>query len=95
VTESQLTRADLAAMTPEQIDRARTEGLLDDLLGRSHIAPTSTPDVPPGPGSADQGSHGPGATFVDLTRADLKGMSPAEVLAAYRRGQLDAELGRP
>lgn len=35
MTDNQLTRADLAGMTPDAIEKARLEGRLDRVLGRS------------------------------------------------------------
>lgn len=77
-TDPQLTRDDLAAMTPEQINTARAEGRLHDLLTGS--PPATAPD----PG------HAPAVRF--LTRDDLRTMTPEQINEARAKGNL-AHLG--
>jgi hypothetical protein len=76
-SKRQLARADLKAMTPDEIVAAQDAGRLDDLL---HSTGASAPaaETPP----AGQ-----------LSRADLKAMTPDEQVAAREGGQLDHLLG--
>lgn len=65
--------------------RAEMEAVADRLAG------LLKPGTPPAPtGSADGGPQGdPPSPVKQLTRADLKGMSAAEIVAARKAGQLD------
>lgn len=64
--------------------RAEMEAVADRLAG------LIKPGTPPAPtGSADGGPQGkPASTVTQLTRADLKGMTAAEIVAARKAGQL-------
>lgn len=85
-----LTRADLAAMTPEQITAARAAGELDHLFG-TQPAPTA----PAGP-SFDGGarSDGTGTGHPPRLRRDqLRTMTADAIEAARAAGELDHLLG--
>jgi hypothetical protein len=89
----QIIREELADMTPEQIVTAKRERRLNSLLGREvtvnelldvierreRLTPKPTETAP---------AEG------ELTREDLDGMSPEEIVSAKRAGHLDALLGR-
>lgn len=72
---SQLSRADLRELRPEQINAAHRAGQLSDLLASRCLATTE-----PGP---DRGSD-PG----QLTRADLADMTSNQINAARKAGRL-------
>jgi hypothetical protein len=48
----QLTRADLAKLTPEEIERARQGGHLEDLLAGKKPPPPDPPPAPPRSGGS-------------------------------------------
>lgn len=60
----------------------------DDLF--STLTLPSTP-APPRRGAVDQGQRGDGKP-LQLTRADLAGMTPQQIVAAKKEGRLDAAL---
>jgi hypothetical protein len=89
----QRSRAELQSMPTQEIVRAHDAGELDELLaGRDPGGPL--PDVQDEPrlGNADQGARGE-RPLAQLTRADLAGMSSAEIVRAQNEGRLDELLG--
>lgn len=78
MNESQVTRAQLAGMTPDEISKAYAEGRLQAvLLGSSEPEPTEAAEAPEG----------------QLTRADLAGMTHDQINDARRDGKLNWMMG--
>jgi hypothetical protein len=78
-------------MTDDELAAADAGGRLDALKAAT---------AGPAPASADQGAHGgrhagtPSPASREGQRARLQTMTPAEIVAAQRRGELDGLLGR-
>ena len=72
---TQLSKADISVMTPEQIVAALKAGQLHTLL--------TTADPPPDPIAEAIVNDG------RITETDLKGMTPEEIVDAHRAGRLD------
>lgn len=88
---SQLTREELASMSPADIVAAKRDGRLDLILGRTVTADEvlDTIDQRDGQDEAqDEAQDG------QLTRQDLASMSPEAIVKAKRDGRLDGLLGR-
>lgn len=85
-------------MTAGQIDAARRAGQLNAMLAGPDAAPAPAPAEQPAPVpvrtyGVDQGTTStPDPSKIPLTRAALATMTPAEIAAAVRTGQLDAML---
>ena len=86
-----LTRADLAAMTPEQITAARRSGDLAHLLA-GQPATTTPPAAPSFDGGARSDGTGTGHP-PPLRRDQLRHMAPDAIEAARVAGDLDHLLG--
>jgi hypothetical protein len=88
MSDEQLSAAEVANMTAEQIAKARRDGRLDELLagddpGRQHEP--FTPPVDP----ADQGARG---RTYGSSREWLRSLSPDEVVRLRQEGALDELL---
>ncbi|MFD0033706.1 hypothetical protein ACFVJK_36830 [Streptomyces sp. NPDC127172] len=94
----QLSRADLAAMSPEAITEARRSGRLNVILGRQEATTNEVLDVIERDQAAASEAEptGRSAALADgqLSREDLDTMSPADIVKAKRKGRLNALLGR-
>lgn len=104
---TQLSAAALALMTPAEISRAKAEGRLDALLA-GHTsdmdavpARTQVDAFRAGPPMSDGELNrlvdeltATPEPVVQLSAADLAGMSPEAIVAAKAAGQLDTLLGR-
>jgi len=76
-----------------EVDSASLEEAIDDLLNlKPHLAAASQRRFE---GDGDQGARGKSAKVQQLTRADLKNMSPEEIVTARAEGRLNKELGIP
>ncbi|MGI5347051.1 hypothetical protein ACQEU8_02510 [Streptomyces sp. CA-250714] len=72
-------------------DPASITAAIDELLEENpHLAAKATPRFQ---GTADNGAHGRSSGPSQLTRDDLRGMSPAEVVKAKQEGRLKNLLG--
>jgi hypothetical protein len=81
----QLTRADLAAMSAEEVVQAHKDGRCDLLLRGIDVAQADQPST----GTADQGargSHPAGTPRLSYAREVVASGSPEEIVAAHRRG---------
>ncbi|MFZ4843947.1 hypothetical protein [Mycetocola saprophilus] len=75
-----------------EVDSSALDAAIADLIeSKPHLA--ATPERRFG-GSADLGAKGRQNAPAQLTRSDLSTMTPAEVLAADRNGQLDKLKGK-
>jgi len=93
---AQLTRDDLRRMKPSEIDAARKEGRLADVLaGREPDLEGSDGDELDEPaGGADLGARPGPKVPRQLRDIDLPGMSAEEINKARLEGRCDELLGR-
>ncbi|WP_019357809.1 hypothetical protein [Streptomyces sp. AA1529] len=105
----QLSRADLASLSPEEIMGARRSGRLGVLMGRNPTANEVLDTIERDQAQAqeaaaqadDSAPEPPGQPAdsaplpdVQLTREELKSMSSTEIVQAKAVGRLDGLLGR-
>lgn len=90
----QLTRADLASMTPEEIQAARRSGRLNALLSQPEATVDDIVNVMQRQAQEPASADSTPPTDDQPSREDLTGMTPAAIVQAKRDGLLNALLGR-
>lgn len=91
----QLTPADLAGMTPAEINTARRAGQLADILRGPATAEPTTPEPEPhhGPVVPTEGRTLPERPPTVLEAHHLETMTPQQINQARRDGRLNRLLG--
>lgn len=96
---SQLNRADLKGMSPEEIVMASRSGRLDVLLGRTPTTSQVLDGIERGQAQEEAAASAEPASAPpaegQLNREDLNSMSPPEIVQARSEGRLNQVLGRP